>query len=78
MTSSTESFGISGSGPWAAKWAGGASLPSIGQYDETTLTSPVVFGMIDRFKVTSVAYFGIGGGNAGVDAGAETTTAAKN
>uniref|UniRef100_A0A915HTC3 Uncharacterized protein n=1 Tax=Romanomermis culicivorax TaxID=13658 RepID=A0A915HTC3_ROMCU len=43
-----------------------------------TLTFPVVLGVVDGFKVTSIAYFGGGGSKAGVCASAETITAAKN
>uniref|UniRef100_A0A915HNU9 Uncharacterized protein n=1 Tax=Romanomermis culicivorax TaxID=13658 RepID=A0A915HNU9_ROMCU len=51
-----------GGGPWVIKWAGGASVPSVGRYDMITLTSPVFFGVVDRFTLTCVAYFGSGGG----------------
>uniref|UniRef100_A0A915J8I1 Uncharacterized protein n=1 Tax=Romanomermis culicivorax TaxID=13658 RepID=A0A915J8I1_ROMCU len=64
--------------PWAAKWAGGAGVPSLRRYDVTTLTWPVVFGAVDVFKLTGVTYFCGSGGKAGESAGAETTAAAKN
>uniref|UniRef100_A0A915IMF4 Uncharacterized protein n=1 Tax=Romanomermis culicivorax TaxID=13658 RepID=A0A915IMF4_ROMCU len=70
-----QSVGILGSSPWAAKRSGGTGVPSIGRYDETTMMSPVVFG-VDGFMLTSVASFG-SGGKAGDVIGAETTVTAK-
>uniref|UniRef100_A0A915JPY8 Uncharacterized protein n=1 Tax=Romanomermis culicivorax TaxID=13658 RepID=A0A915JPY8_ROMCU len=43
------------------------------QNDVITLTSPVVFGIVNGHNVTSIAYLGGGDGKAGVSAGAETT-----
>uniref|UniRef100_A0A915I1E3 Uncharacterized protein n=1 Tax=Romanomermis culicivorax TaxID=13658 RepID=A0A915I1E3_ROMCU len=73
-----ESVRILEGSPWAAKWAGDAGVPSVRQYDVTTLTWPVVFGAVDVFKLTGVTYFCGSGGKAGDGAGAETTAAAKN
>uniref|UniRef100_A0A915HFY6 Uncharacterized protein n=1 Tax=Romanomermis culicivorax TaxID=13658 RepID=A0A915HFY6_ROMCU len=64
MTSSPESVGIPGGGPWAIKPAGDTGVPSVGQYDATTLMSPVLFGIVDGFTLTGIAYFGGGGGKA--------------
>uniref|UniRef100_A0A915KNJ2 Uncharacterized protein n=1 Tax=Romanomermis culicivorax TaxID=13658 RepID=A0A915KNJ2_ROMCU len=49
MTSNAESVGIRGGSPWAIKRDGGASVLSVGRYDMTMLTSPVVFGIVDRY-----------------------------
>uniref|UniRef100_A0A915LAC9 Uncharacterized protein n=1 Tax=Romanomermis culicivorax TaxID=13658 RepID=A0A915LAC9_ROMCU len=42
----------------------GAGVPSVGRYAAITVTSPVVFGVVDRFTLTGVPYFGGGGGKA--------------
>uniref|UniRef100_A0A915LBN4 Uncharacterized protein n=1 Tax=Romanomermis culicivorax TaxID=13658 RepID=A0A915LBN4_ROMCU len=62
----------------AVKQARGASVPSVGRYDATMLRSPVVFGVIDGFKLTGFTYFSGSGGKAGDGASAETTALAKN
>uniref|UniRef100_A0A915IQX7 Uncharacterized protein n=1 Tax=Romanomermis culicivorax TaxID=13658 RepID=A0A915IQX7_ROMCU len=77
MTSSAESIGILGGGPWAIKRARGAHVPFVGGYNATMLTSPVIFGMVDGFTLTGVAYFS-GSGKADNEVGAETTAVAKN
>uniref|UniRef100_A0A915HRI7 Uncharacterized protein n=1 Tax=Romanomermis culicivorax TaxID=13658 RepID=A0A915HRI7_ROMCU len=77
-TSNAESVGIPGSSPWAIKWTRGAGVPSIGPYDAITLMSPVIFGIVGGFTLTSVAYFGGGGGKADNGVSAETTAAAEN
>uniref|UniRef100_A0A915JUN6 Uncharacterized protein n=1 Tax=Romanomermis culicivorax TaxID=13658 RepID=A0A915JUN6_ROMCU len=71
MTSSAESIGVPGGGPWVAKRAGGAGCDAI------MLMSPVVLGIVDGCAVTGVAYFG-SGSKGGVSADAVTTAVAKN
>uniref|UniRef100_A0A915L1R3 Uncharacterized protein n=1 Tax=Romanomermis culicivorax TaxID=13658 RepID=A0A915L1R3_ROMCU len=78
QTSNGESIGIPGGGPWATKWARGARAPAIGQYHTTMLTSPVVFGLIDGFTLTSIVIIGGSSGRADNGVSAETTAAAKN
>uniref|UniRef100_A0A915KY06 Uncharacterized protein n=1 Tax=Romanomermis culicivorax TaxID=13658 RepID=A0A915KY06_ROMCU len=68
----------SGWRPLGSKTTGGASAPYISWYNMTTLKLPVIFGIIEGFKVTCVAYFGGGGGKAGVSASAGTTAAAED
>uniref|UniRef100_A0A915KZL6 Uncharacterized protein n=1 Tax=Romanomermis culicivorax TaxID=13658 RepID=A0A915KZL6_ROMCU len=69
-----ESVGIPGGSPWAITGARGTGVPSVGRYDGIRLTSPVVFGVVDGFMLTGVAYLGGGGGK--VDNGVTETTAA--
>uniref|UniRef100_A0A915ICG7 Uncharacterized protein n=1 Tax=Romanomermis culicivorax TaxID=13658 RepID=A0A915ICG7_ROMCU len=63
-TSNAESIGIPGSGPWVIKRARGAGVPSVSRYDAITLTSSVVFGVVDGFTLTGVTYFRGSGGKA--------------
>uniref|UniRef100_A0A915K7D1 Uncharacterized protein n=1 Tax=Romanomermis culicivorax TaxID=13658 RepID=A0A915K7D1_ROMCU len=61
MTSSAESVVRPGGGPWVAKWAGGAGVPSVSRYDPTMLMLSGIFGLVDGFKVTGITY--VGGGS---------------